>query len=330
MRYQRANVLLLSRYVHHTKPIFKELVSKTNVKWIGCRIPRKLTKLTLLPIFLYESLLGLAFILISRPRVIVGYYLGLESLIAILLKHIARSKVVLFSIGSDVEFKGKIHYTILRYIVQKSDLIVCISREIEKKVQSLGARLTKVIPTIPNFYDFKTIEDRDKEYDVVNIGYVVPVKHQELLIDACDELPWIKIAIIGDGPLLNRLILKAKKVRCKIKFTGKVQHEEIWRFLQKSKIYVHTSFREGVSAAILEAIYCGLPVIVVEAEYVSFLLELGFNIVIAKRDPLDLALTIKKVLDNYSHYARLALENRKKLLNMISSFKKELLNSILN
>ncbi len=311
-------------------PIYRELISKANVKWIGYRIPRKLTKLTLLPVFLYESLLGLIFVLILRPKVIVGYYLGLESLIAILLKNITKSKVVLFSIGSDVIYKRKTHYIVLKYILSKSNLVICISKEIEKKVQCLGACSTKIIPTIPSFSDFKEIGVKNKEYDVINIGYLVPVKHQELLVNACDKLPGIKAVIVGDGPLLDNLILKAERTACEIKFTGKIKHESVWELLQKAKVYVHTSYREGIPAAILEAIYCELPVIAVKAKYVNFLLELGFNIVISDRNPASLALAIKNVLNNYSNYSKLAARNKRRLIYIINFFKKELLNSILN
>lgn len=330
MRFSRKPiVLLLSRYPHHTLPIYRELSLGARVIWVGLRIPKRVSTLNLIPIFLYELLGSLLLGLKYRPRVILSYYLGLESLVSIILKYPLRAKAVLYSIGSDMLAAASFQRAIASFSLRRSDALICVNKELGEIGRKLGARSVKVIPTLINTHDFHLTAPRSKEFDVINVGYLVPVKGQGLLIDACKELPGISVVIVGEGPLMKELTLKAKHSPCKITFTGKVVHRKVWELLQMSKIYVHTSTREGVPAAILEAMYCELPVIAVKASYLTFLKDLGLNIIVAERDPRKLAETIKTVLSNYQRESTLARENKKKLVKIIEKAKKDLVKAIL-
>jgi glycosyltransferase involved in cell wall biosynthesis len=84
-------------------------------------------------------------------------------------------------------------------------------------------------------------------------------------------------------------------------FTNKLPHKQIFKELQKSKIYVHTSKSEGLPVAVLEAMFVGLPVILVESPYVYGLKHhygLLFHIASGNLTE-DLANKILEVFQNY-------------------------------
>ena len=76
----------------------------------------------------------------------------------------------------------------------------------------------------------------------------------------------INLKVAGDGTCKSELILLAQhlKIDTHTKFTGTLDEEELVHFLQDLDIYVHASFGETMSTAIMQAMACGLPVIASE------------------------------------------------------------------
>jgi glycosyltransferase involved in cell wall biosynthesis len=79
------------------------------------------------------------------------------------------------------------------------------------------------------------------------------------------DIPDVTCYIIGEGKERNYLENLAGSLNIldnNIKFLGKIPHYDVARFLKLSDIYVSTSLSDGVSNSLLEAMSCGLPVIV--------------------------------------------------------------------
>jgi sugar transferase (PEP-CTERM/EpsH1 system associated) len=122
--------------------------------------------------------------------------------------------------------------------------------------------------------------------DSVVIGTVAriqPVKDQETLVRAFAELSnsasgisgRVRLAIIGDGPLLPRLrsLADSLGISQRTWLPGAVSNvPEIMRSLD---LFVLPSLAEGISNTILEAMACGLPVIATAAGGNSELLQDG-------------------------------------------------------
>ena len=74
------------------------------------------------------------------------------------------------------------------------------------------------------------------------------------IIDAYEELKEkdnIQLIIAGDGPLLKEL--QNKKLNENILIPGRLNHDEVMGLLNKTDIFVHPSFSEGLPTSILEA-----------------------------------------------------------------------------
>ena len=68
--------------------------------------------------------------------------------------------------------------------------------------------------------------------------------------------------MVGDGPELARLreIVEQSGIAEHIEFAGKIS--DVAPYLARAKLFVLPSMSEGVSIAMLEALMCGLPVVV--------------------------------------------------------------------
>jgi len=73
-----------------------------------------------------------------------------------------------------------------------------------------------------------------------------------------------KFLIAGAGPLLehHKSLATALGIDKSVKFLGHISHEQIPDILNASDVYVSTSFLDGSSVSLLEAMACGLPVVV--------------------------------------------------------------------
>ena len=73
----------------------------------------------------------------------------------------------------------------------------------------------------------------------------------------------IYFLVIGDGPELDNLKEQAKKLKIenRVRFTGKVEHNELPKYYAIAKLYLTSSLTEMNSISMLEAMAMGLPVL---------------------------------------------------------------------
>ena len=121
------------------------------------------------------------------------------------------------------------------------------------------------IGLIPNgvdtdFWTPNTAVKPNKKLRIVSVGRLIPRKGYNYLLDAVDKLP-VVIDFVGDGPELQQLKQKAKENGIECIFHGKQNKNEILELLQRANLFVLPSLHEGMSNAVLEAMSCGLPIV---------------------------------------------------------------------
>jgi glycosyltransferase involved in cell wall biosynthesis len=193
--------------------------------------------------------------------------------------------------GSDVLFvpsegsrKHFIKRYIAKYVIGKADLVTGDSESVVRALVDLGVaeRKVKLIIHGVDFRDFHPVENDEKlkeslriprDYRVVistrNLEPVYDVatliKAMPYVIDECRNTFFL---IVGDGTLRRRLEELAYKlgVTENVRFVGSVSNREMPKFLGVSDIYVSTSLSDTRSVSLLEAMACGLPVVVTDLE----------------------------------------------------------------
>ncbi len=164
----------------------------------------------------------------------------------------------------------KLNEYIFRYFVDKTDIIITVSKyylHILKKVFP-----GMYIYCLTRFGGGKNIDSSGgkKIYDLIWVGRFHPQKGLFELLDIVTKLVsqvhHLKIVIIGDGPdtIKNRFMneLKERGLMNNIICVGAVVRRSIYLdYIRKAKVYITTSLYEGFGLANLEAMKQGLPVV---------------------------------------------------------------------
>jgi glycosyltransferase involved in cell wall biosynthesis len=113
-------------------------------------------------------------------------------------------------------------------------------------------------------------------------GRLVPLKNVPLLIEAFAEIrrqiPAARLLVAGDGPMRSEMRLAAAGARLPdeaLVHAGEVPHREMPRYYAASDLLLLTSLEESFSLVALEAMACGLSVLVPAAGYLPRLVVDG-------------------------------------------------------
>ena len=123
--------------------------------------------------------------------------------------------------------------------------------------------------------------DLKKDYDLVFIGRLAPVKHVETIVRAIsivkEALPSIKMVIVGDGEERSKLeeLTRSLGLTDQIDFAG--YQSNTWEWYNRGKISLLTSEREGFPYTVIESLRSGTPVIISNCGDVTDIVKDSFN-----------------------------------------------------
>lgn len=106
----------------------------------------------------------------------------------------------------------------------------------------------------------------ETDIDAIWIAEIRPVKQLHVFLDVVEELPDLQFAVVGwFAPSVDRKSRGSLEHRMEtlknLSFWGPQRHEDVMRFLARSKILVNTSKWEGFPNTLLEAWSVGVPVV---------------------------------------------------------------------
>jgi len=125
---------------------------------------------------------------------------------------------------------------------------------------------------VSNGVDFGTIDDAldgrpadGEDITIISVGRLVPIKDPGLVLRAFAGQggDGAKLVFVGDGELRAELEASAETggVAGRVRFTGMLGRQDVYRELAAADIYVSASLGEGLPVAVLEAMACRCPVI---------------------------------------------------------------------
>lgn len=138
----------------------------------------------------------------------------------------------------------------------------------------------------PNVHELSAYPPADPDqadFDVVFVGALVPVKQVDVLLRALAVVkqahPGLRAAIVGDGELRGPLVGLARDLSLgsSVEFAGAQPFAEIDRWLRRARLFVMTSKMEGLPMAMIEALSCGVPVVVPDVGDVATVARDGEN-----------------------------------------------------
>jgi glycosyltransferase involved in cell wall biosynthesis len=139
--------------------------------------------------------------------------------------------------------------------------------------------------------------------DLVTTGSLEPVKNHRYLLDVLAETKRagrpLTLDIFGEGPLRRDLLQQARTLGLEDQVRFRGFQPDVRDFLPRYRAYVHASYSESSSMAIIEAMAAELPIIAGDAGAISELCDDGVE---ARFWPLDdaaqAAATVTGLLDD--------------------------------
>jgi teichuronic acid biosynthesis glycosyltransferase TuaC len=133
---------------------------------------------------------------------------------------------------------------------------------------------------------------------LVSVGNLVPVKGQALAIAALAALPEATLILAGEGPERGRLEAEARRIGVadRVRFAGAVRHDDLPRLLQAADAMVLLSEREGLANAWVEALACGVPLVIPDVGGAREILDRPEAGRIVSRDPAAIAAAVGNIV----------------------------------
>lgn len=135
------------------------------------------------------------------------------------------------------------------------DYFIANSNHIAQRIKKIYNRESTVIYP-PVDVDFFSLEEQKEDY-YFTASRLVSYKKTQLIVEAFNELPQLKLIVASDGPEFEKL---QKIAKSNIEFVGFVDNSRLKSYMQKAKGFVFAA-EEDFGIIPVEAQACGTPVI---------------------------------------------------------------------
>jgi len=163
--------------------------------------------------------------------------------------------------GQDVKHSNKY----LRLLKNKKIKIVALSKNQSDQYFNLTNKNSEEI--IHWGIDDIPVSNCERDVDLLAVGSLIPLKNYSLFIKLVEKIkqknPDIKCILAGTGPeeLSLKQFAKEKGMEKNINFTGILNRSEIFKLMQRSKIFIHPSKFESAGYVFAEALANGLNIV---------------------------------------------------------------------
>jgi glycosyltransferase involved in cell wall biosynthesis len=228
---------------------------------------------------------------------------------------------LLMPLASDILLipkKNFLNRKITQFTIKRADMITCDAETVKREIIQLSGYPPEKIVVFPRGIDLslfkpdislrvtlrKRLGIEGKKVIIMNRSFE-PIYGIEYFLKALPmvwaKVPNVYVLQIGSGPLENQLRKSVEELNLEpiVKFMGEVFNEEMPAYLNASDLYVSSSLSDGTSLSLLEAMACGLPVVVTDVPAILEWVVNGENgLVVPRRSIDELAEAIIYLLQN--------------------------------
>jgi len=209
--------------------------------------------------------------------------------------------------------KSRILRLFAELTVRSADAIVLSSETMREAAFGLGCAPSKIC-CFPWGIDLRKFRRQDRapvrrQLHWTNNEVVISTRHHDILYGVeylIRALPRIleshrdaRLLIVGGGPLLDyhKSLVRHLGIQEEVRFLGYVENDQMPKILNAADVYVSTSFSDGCSGSLMEALGCGLPVVVTDIPANREWINDGQNgFLVPTADPSSLAACVAKLL----------------------------------
>jgi len=251
---------------------------------------------------------------------------GLTCFIA---KKLFKKPCIAYCRGSDIYSSWKFKNIISKLVLKNADAVIALTEDMKREIKKICDRDIFVIPNGIDLEKFKNLSKEtlrkrlkieEDEKMIIFVGTLRPVKGIKYLIKAMKliikENENVKLMLVGDGEEreeLESLVVELDLKDC-VKFIGRVQNEEIPRYMIASDVFVLPSFSEGFPVVILEAMASGLPIVATKVGGLPEIVKDGENgFLVEPKNPEEIAEKVLLILKGDKLRERISENNKKKV-----------------
>ncbi len=237
------------------------------IPWIHGQFYKLISKPALEFLYLSPGLFIFTPILLSFSNITIIHAHGLiAGFIGIFWGKLFRKKVFV-SFHSIYSFPQNGLYTkFVKLFLKRADGILCLSNQSVEEFRKLGLE-KKRIHRFTYWVDSQLFNSGDpktdnKNFTLLFVGRLIEEKGITILLDASSKFDKkVRLSIIGTGPL-EQEVEKISRKQKNISYLGKKSQKELPFFYSQSDMLIVPSVHEeGFGRVILEALWCGVPVL---------------------------------------------------------------------
>lgn len=218
--------------------------------------------------------------------------------------------------------------TLGKWTLNTADKIICYTEEEKKKlIEILNINESKIV-VIPNGIDTDMFcpGPRDHVADTINLLCVsrfVRGKGVEYVVRAIGilvkERPNLHLTLVGEGPERDRIceLIESLGLNDNVSIIDFVPYDRMPRVFQDSDIFVLPSLHEGVPRTALEAMSCGLPVVISDFSHLRDLID-GGGLMFPKKDVQALANNLRILIGDDDKRTRMGQIARERIVREYS------------
>ena len=241
---------------------------------------------------------------------------------------------LLSPMGSDVLIyprRSWLTRVLTRYTIWSADAIICDSDSVRRSLANLAEYPGDQIRVMPWGVDLELFRNDtmartetrqelgwENNKVVIMTRYLRPVYGVSYFIDCLPAVfrtePSARALVLGSGPLEGELRSRVQQlgIQDKVRFLGEVPNREMPKYLNCADAYVSSSVSDGTSVSLLEAMACGLPVVVTDVPSNLEWIENGSNgLVVGQRDSERLGEAIIRILRDDRLRSDMSARNRR-------------------
>ena len=253
-----------------------------------------------------------------KPDVVHSGWVQTDSLYAVLA---GAKPLLIMTWGSDILLepkKSKFWFYLTKFVLSQASMVYSDCEEVKNRVINICPKCfgkTIVFPQLGiDRQQFFPVSMEEKQRLKEKLGFsqdkvLVMTRHFEpvygveffvrALASKIEIGQPIRTVLIGGGSLFDSMQQLAKQLGVfeQISFLGRVDNKDLPLYYQCADIYVSSSLSDGTSLSLLEAMSCGLPVVVSDVPAYHDWIEDGINgYFSSQKNPVVLAEKIGRLL----------------------------------
>jgi len=261
---------------------------------------------------------------VKNCDVVFGWFAGWDTAVGThYAKKYGKKSIVVVG-GHDAAYAPEINYGAFtnikerlpaKYVLKNADLLLPVSEftknEVLKRFELNELNDMRVVYNGVDVEKFRPVPGR-KENIVVTIGRVtnawIKLKGLVTFAKASLSFPSYKFVIIGKTE--NSVVERLRKINSELIFTNHLCHDDVLKWLQRSKVYCQLSYMESFGMGVAEAMGCGcVPVVTDRGALPEVVGDCGFYV--SYRDAIATTNAIVKALEAPEELGKKARERIK-------------------